>query len=151
VPADLRPWGGATPTTIAEESSGRGQNKTPPVADEVFQPMLAAALHLVTVLGPHTVDLAHQLNADRAWSVGADGLKSATRVPLAEITALLADYEHAGRPLCQNTTSRTASTPDGHRRTRWSRSRSVFWPARPGSASPTPHGYRGCVTRSRRR
>ena len=83
MPADLRPWGGATPTTIAEESSGRGQNKTPPVADEVFQPMLAAALHLVTVLGPHTVDLAHQLNADRAWSVGADGLKSATRVPLA--------------------------------------------------------------------
>lgn len=98
VPADLRPWGGATPTTIAEEG-GRGQNKTPPVADEVFQPMLAAALHLVTVLGPHAVELARQLNADRAWSARAAGLKSATRVPLAEITAVLAGYEEAGRPL----------------------------------------------------
>jgi hypothetical protein len=65
VPADLRPWGGATANTIAEEPASRGENKTPPVADEVFRPMLAAALHLVTVLGPHTVELWHQLDEHR--------------------------------------------------------------------------------------
>ena len=33
--------------------SGREGNKTPAVRDEVLQPMLAAALHLVQILGPH--------------------------------------------------------------------------------------------------
>ena len=31
VAADLRPWGGATASAVAEMPSGRGQNKTPPV------------------------------------------------------------------------------------------------------------------------
>ncbi len=42
VAADLRPWGGATPSAIAEMPGGAGQNKTPPVTDSVLQPMLAA-------------------------------------------------------------------------------------------------------------
>ena len=28
-------------------------NKTPPLKDEVLQPMLAAALYLVSAIGPH--------------------------------------------------------------------------------------------------
>ena len=33
VAADLRPWGGAAPSAVAEMPCGRGQNKTPPVAE----------------------------------------------------------------------------------------------------------------------
>jgi hypothetical protein len=46
VPADLRPWGGAAPSVVAEMPCGTGQNKTPPVSDSLLQPMLAAALYL---------------------------------------------------------------------------------------------------------
>ncbi|MGP3941878.1 site-specific integrase [Streptomyces sp. 6N106] len=100
VPADLRPWSGAAPSAIAEDKSGVGQNKTPPVSDEVLQPMLAAALHLVNVLGPHVVELAGQIRlADRGWSTKTDDLKSSARLPLAEINRVLAEYERAGEPL----------------------------------------------------
>jgi hypothetical protein len=62
--------------------------------------MLAAALHLVNVIGPHAVELAGQVRAaDRDHSARADGLKAVTRVPLAEITQLLAVYERTGEPL----------------------------------------------------
>ncbi|GAA3516171.1 integrase [Streptosporangium album] len=100
VPADLRPWGGATPSAIAEDTSGNGQNKTPPANNEVLQPMLAAALHLVNIIGPQVVVLAGQVRAaDQEWSARSEGLKSPSRVPLAEITEVLAGYERAGRPL----------------------------------------------------
>jgi hypothetical protein len=99
VPAGLRPWGGATPSAIAEDTKVR-QNKTPPAPDAVLQPMLAAALHLVNTVGPHAAVLAGQVRAaDHGWSARADGLTSATRVPLAEITQVLAGYEQAGQPL----------------------------------------------------
>lgn len=100
VPADLRPWAGAAPSAIAGDSRHGRQNKTPPVPDEVFQPVLAAALHLVRVFGPHAVELADEIRAaDQEWSTKTDGLKRTTRVPLAEITRLLAEYERAGEPL----------------------------------------------------
>jgi integrase len=100
VPAGLRPWGGATPSAIAGDTCGVGQNKTPPACDEVLQPMLAAALHLVNVIGPHAIELADQVRAaHRDYSARADGLKAVTRVPLAEITRVLADYMQAGQPL----------------------------------------------------
>ena len=67
VPANLRPWGGAAPSAIAEEQRSRGENKTPPVSDEVFQPTVGAALYLVKVLGPHVADLAHELDEHRNW------------------------------------------------------------------------------------
>jgi integrase len=57
----LRPWAGASPSAVAQMRSGREENKTPPVADVVLQPLLAAALHLVNTLGPHTAALATQL------------------------------------------------------------------------------------------
>ena len=99
VPAGLRPWGGASPSAIAEDTKVR-QNKTPPAPDVVLQPMLAAALHLVNTVGPHMARLAEAIRtADQGWSVRASGLQSTTRVPLAEITRVLAGYEQAGEPL----------------------------------------------------
>jgi hypothetical protein len=100
VPTNLRPWGGAAPSAIAEDNSRRGPNKTPPVADKLLQPVLAAALYLVDVVGPHAVDLAAEVRtADERWSARADGLTTATRVPLAEITQVLDQYTQAGEPL----------------------------------------------------
>ena len=53
----------------------------------------------MTVLGPHAVDLAHELDEHRKWAVRAAGLRTATRVPVGEMTTLLAEYEQARRPL----------------------------------------------------
>lgn len=99
VPADLRPWGGATPSAIAEMKSGREENKTPPVPDSLLQPMMAAALYLVIVVGPHAVDLARQVReADRhrrPRGHHGDQPRPARR----QITEVLAEYEQADQPL----------------------------------------------------
>ena len=100
VPASLRPWAGAAPSAIAGDTTRGGPNKTQPVPDEVFQPMLAAALHLVRVLGPHASGLAQQIRAaDQEWSARAACLRPVTAAPLAEIRRVLGQYEQAGRPL----------------------------------------------------
>ncbi|WP_330478289.1 site-specific integrase [Streptomyces platensis] len=100
VSADLRPWGGATASAVAEMPCGRGQNKTPPVEGTVLQPMLAAALYLVSTLGPHAVELAQEVReADRTSSCKAKGLRPAGLAPVAEFTSLLAEYERARTPL----------------------------------------------------
>ena len=100
VPADLQPWGGATASAVAEMPSGRTQNKTPPVEDEVLQPMLAAALYLVSTLGPHAVELARQVReADRISSCKSEGLRRGGPAPVGEFTRLLAEYEQTGTPL----------------------------------------------------
>ncbi|MFJ9609682.1 site-specific integrase [Kitasatospora sp. NPDC101176] len=100
VPADLRPWGGATASAIAEMPCGRTENKTQPVEDAVMQPMLAAALFLVSSIGPHAVELAQQIQqADRLSSCKAPGLRKAGRAPVSEFTALLAEYERTCTPL----------------------------------------------------
>ena len=69
VPADLRPWGGATASAVAEMPCGRQGNKTPAVPGDVLQPMLAAALHLVQILGPHVVVLNEQIHRIAAESL----------------------------------------------------------------------------------
>ncbi|MFK0258668.1 site-specific integrase [Streptomyces sp. NPDC090445] len=100
VPADLQPWGGATASAIAEMPSGRTENKTQPVDDAILQPMLAAALFLVSSLGPHAVELAHQIRqADRLSSRKASGLRSSHRAPVSEFAALLDEYERTYTPL----------------------------------------------------
>lgn len=100
VRADLRPWGGANPSTVAEMPCGRGQNKTPPVDNSVLQPMLAAATYLVSTLGPHTVELAQQVKeADRKWSHRHGNHTATSRLPNIEIAQLLADYERRHEPL----------------------------------------------------
>jgi integrase len=100
VPADLRLWGGAAPSAIADDCRGVGQNKTQPASDEVLQPMLAAALFLVNVIGPHAIDMASRVRAaDRESSTNVKGLKAPAQVPLVEISRVLAGYEQAGEAL----------------------------------------------------
>lgn len=100
VRADLRPWGGATSSAIAQMPSGRTQNKTPPVPDTVLQPMLAAASYLAEVLGPHAVELSAQIaDADRKWSMKSGDHVQTARPPTAELLQLLDRYERDGQPL----------------------------------------------------
>ncbi|MEV7630543.1 hypothetical protein [Actinoplanes sp. NPDC089786] len=100
VRADLRPWNGASASAVAEMPSGRTENKTHPVADEVLQPMLAAALHLVTVLGPHAITLHNELrHADRTFAARVAGLRHSAPTAIDDIAEVLADYTAAGRPL----------------------------------------------------
>ena len=75
--------------------------------------MLAAAIYLVTTLGPHAVELARQIrDADRHWSRRHGDHVATTRVPDREFTQLLADYERNAASRCRccpSTTSRTGS------------------------------------------
>jgi integrase len=100
VAADLRPWGGATPSAVAELPCGRGQNKTPPVENSVLQPMLAAASYLGTTLGPHAIELSRRVReADQLWSIGSGQHAAVSRLPAAEFAQLLAEHERSGEPL----------------------------------------------------
>lgn len=100
VRADLRPWNGASASAVAEMPSGRTENKTQPVAAEVLQPMLAAALHVVTVLGPHAVTLHEELqHADRTFACGTAGLRHGAPTALDDIVNVLADHVTTGTPL----------------------------------------------------
>jgi hypothetical protein len=100
VPADLRPWGGATASAIAEMPSGRTENKTQPVDDAVMQPMLAAALFLTSCLGPHAAQLARQIREADTLSVRkAQGLRSLHVAPVTEFTELLSQYADTCTPL----------------------------------------------------
>lgn len=100
VRADLRPWGGATASAVAEMPSGRQGNTTPAVAGEVLQPMLAAALHLVEVLGERAVELAEQIRAvDSASSLKVPGLRQSSPTAIEDIIGVLADYTTTATPL----------------------------------------------------
>jgi integrase len=100
VRADLRPWGGATATAVAEMPSGRTGNTTPPVTAEVLQPMLAAALHLMEALGPHAIELTKQIReTDRVSSLNAPGLRHGGPTAVDDIAAELADYLATNTPL----------------------------------------------------
>ncbi|WP_432190574.1 site-specific integrase [Streptomyces sp. Tue6028] len=100
VTADLRPWGGATASAIAEMPSGQRENKTQPVDDAVMQPMLTAALFLVTSLGPHAVELVRQTReADKFSARKARGLRAVHKAPVTEFTTLLNEYTDTCTPL----------------------------------------------------
>ncbi len=100
VRADLRPWGGASASAVAEMRSGRDGNTTPAVPDEILQPMLAAALHLMQVLGPHAVALNQQVREhDRVHSVRIGQRRQTTTSAVDDIVTVLADYTRTGTPL----------------------------------------------------
>ncbi|MGH3410553.1 MAG: hypothetical protein ACRDRJ_49860 [Streptosporangiaceae bacterium] len=96
----LRPWGGASASAVAQMPSGRHGNKTAPVPAGILQPMLAAALHLVTVLGPHAAELQRQVReADRVSSLKAEGLRHGGLNAIEDIKTVLAGYTAAGTAL----------------------------------------------------
>jgi integrase len=97
----LRPWGGATASAIAEMPSGRTMNKTPPLPDDVLRPLLAAALYLVTTIGPHAAEMNRQVrDADRRWpKLASSDFAAPQRTPLDAVTRLLDEYEREGTPL----------------------------------------------------
>ncbi|MFJ3591936.1 site-specific integrase [Streptomyces sp. NPDC090231] len=83
----LRPFAGHTVTEVAGTHSGPTENKIQPVADEVFQPLLAAALHLVQALAPHLV---HELETKRH----EDALRTSLRSSVLTDTAALEEVLH---------------------------------------------------------
>lgn len=153
VDADLRPWGGAAASAIAQMPCGRGQNKTPPVSDVVLQPLLATAGYLADTLGPHAVGVTQQVkDADRKWSRNSGDHVPTARLPTAEFAQLLGHYERDGEPLplladhhVRDRLAAVWSPQDPLARSLW-----VCWPARPGSPSSGPAGSRTCARRSKR-
>jgi hypothetical protein len=93
----LRPWNGKPATTIAGVVR-RDQNATPPVADRVLRPMLAAALHVTEVIGPFVADLSQQVRA-AAVPPPAAGRRRGRADPVVLITGILAEHAAAGSPL----------------------------------------------------
>ncbi|GAB3373997.1 hypothetical protein GCM10027360_48640 [Amycolatopsis echigonensis] len=102
VRADLRPWSGASPSAVAEMRSGRDGNTTPPLDDRVLQPLLAAALYLVTVIGPRTAELTAQMREQRQWKRRRDPAHDLRKQPPESrkgFARVLSEYRQARRPL----------------------------------------------------
>ncbi len=95
-PPGLRPWNGKPASTIAGVVR-RDQNATPPVADRVLRPMLAAALHITEVIGPFLADLRQQVRA--AAELPPAGSRPGQPDPVALITGVLGEHAAAGSPL----------------------------------------------------
>ncbi|MEU7584601.1 hypothetical protein AB0B50_44305 [Streptomyces sp. NPDC041068] len=100
VPGALRPWGGATASAVAEMPSGRMENKTSPVKDSLLQPMLAAALYVVSTLGPHAIKLDREVREnDSSISCKTAGVRHGGPDFADEIVKLLAEYTRTCTPL----------------------------------------------------
>jgi hypothetical protein len=85
--------------------SGRHVNKTAPVPGEILQPVLATALHLVTVVGPHGVAFQRQIReAGRVSSLKAEGPRHSAPTAIEDIKAVLAGYiaASAALPMIEN-------------------------------------------------
>jgi hypothetical protein len=98
VRGDLLPWGTQSSSAIADAQAGWRQNKTPPVDQEVLQPMLSAALYLAGTLGPHVVALTQQSQAALRTR---RQLPKPRRCPAERFTAVLGDHVRDGIPLPQ--------------------------------------------------
>ncbi|WP_448059068.1 hypothetical protein [Cellulomonas hominis] len=90
---EFRPWG----TQSAASASGvpqlgKASNKTPPIPDRVFAPLLAACLHIVEHLGPDVLAATAQL--DRLTSIPPTPRGAA---PIPSFDARLDDYLSALR------------------------------------------------------
>lgn len=98
VEAGLRPWRGASPSSVAGMPSGRAQNKTPPLPDGVLGPVLGAALYLAGTVGP----LASVLVGEARDATLARGQRPARgRAPEEEFAAVLARHARDRAPLPQ--------------------------------------------------
>ncbi len=98
VRADLRPWSGASPSAVAGMRSGRAENKTLPVGQDLLQPMLAAALYLTGTLGPHVVDLTGRVR-EAEGAQARSRLAARRRITARQLTAVLNQHVDRGDPL----------------------------------------------------
>ncbi|MET8183390.1 integrase [Streptomyces sp. NPDC005336] len=91
------PWKGHSISEVAGWKN-QGENSVPPVAEEVFQPTVAAALYVVETLGPLVVD-----EFERLLRARADANSSSPRHvfgPLQRrLSQVLASYVCRGEPL----------------------------------------------------
>src|SRR5713101_6481694 len=87
---------------VAEMRCGREGNTTPPVDDPVLQPLLAAALYLVTTLGPHVAVLHEQIRQAgkvRSRAPRPPGPRACQKNPATELAAELDRHRRSGEPL----------------------------------------------------
>ena len=149
----LRPWGGASASAVAEMRCGRDGNKTPPVDDTLLQPMLAAALYLVTTLGPHVAALHQQIRhagTARPRAPRPPGPRARPKNPAAALAAVL-DRHRRAASRCRNWTTPPAgrgSPAGGMPQTRCWPSTSTRSPGRPASCSSRRDGFRRCAATS---
>ncbi|MGY1398110.1 site-specific integrase [Streptomyces sp. SS10] len=89
----LRPF----PGQVTSKPSGNA-NKTPPVADPTFQPLLGAALYLIQTLAPH---LLRQLDAKRRYVAHRASLPAA-QIDRGELEAVIRRHVEEQRPFDRN-------------------------------------------------
>jgi hypothetical protein len=94
----LRPWRGASASAVAGMSSGRDQNKTPPLADTVLGPALAAALYLAGTVGPLATVLAGDV---RDAVLARHHLPETKALPGDKMAVVLGGHVRHGTPLAQ--------------------------------------------------
>ena len=91
------PWQGRTSSQVAGIRSG-GENKTPPLGQQILQPLLAAAFYLTATLGSHVVALRQMVRQDRLAHQELRCWRS-TRATLDELHSVLGWHLDAGEPL----------------------------------------------------
>ncbi len=88
------PWRGRTSSQVAGMRNG-GENKTPPLDQQILQPLLAAAFYMTETLGPHVVALRQRIHQDRLASEGP----RSTEATLDELHTVLGRHRDACEPL----------------------------------------------------
>ncbi len=88
------PWKGRTASQVAGLRSA-GENKTPPVSQQLLQPLLAAAFYLAETLGPHVLALRDSVRDDR---LASEGLRTA-RAGRDELDRVLQHHIDHSEPL----------------------------------------------------
>ncbi|HEX5116018.1 MAG TPA: hypothetical protein VFW65_12540 [Pseudonocardiaceae bacterium] len=94
----FEPWPGRAAQQVAGVTT-RGENSTPPVRDEVLQPLLAAAFYVIEQLAPHILTLRDtERRREAAWEQRFDSYPGTDGWwPL--ILRLVRRYIHRGQPL----------------------------------------------------
>ena len=91
------PWQGRTSSHVAGIRSG-GENKTPPLGQQILQPLLAAAFYLTATLGSHVVALRQMVRQDRLAHQELRCRRSIRTTP-DELHSVLGWHLDAGEPL----------------------------------------------------
>jgi len=131
------PWQGRTSSHVAGIRSG-GENKTPPLGQQILQPLLAAAFYLTATLGSHVVALRQMIRQDRLAHQELRCWRSA-RATLDELHSVLGWHLDAGEPLpALGNAGIQARLAMGRPTTRCCTSVSPPWRTPPVPGSPAP-------------